>query len=192
MVTVARPYFITPHAVQRWQERVDRAATAAAAIRDVQLALQAESAEVPARDGAVLRRVQWRGRWVIFVINPQGGGPAEPANGCRWPSVITIGGASHLRRWRRAMGEPLPPRPRSRPAILRAAPRRFTEAEETFIVDRLTSMTPAAIGRRLGRTEKSIRQWMWRRRQAPTRQDLLTSSQAAVQAQAARELAVTL
>lgn len=62
------------------------------------------------------------------------------------------------------------------------APRRgqpWTVAEAEEVVRRLTTWRLATIARRLGRSEKGVRHWLWRHRQAPTLQDLVTSGLAA-------------
>jgi hypothetical protein len=69
-----------------------------------------------------------------------------------------------------------------RPENLRAGWRKtakYTAEEEFFILTHLTAWPRATIARHLGRTERQIRDWCWRRGQHPRNQDLLTSGEAA-------------
>lgn len=87
----ARPYFVTPHAVERYQERIERV-PARQAIREVQAALQnpvwAEQAGVATLFGC--RRADGR-LWVVVVMQS-----AERS----WPSVVTVGQAWRWHEYR--------------------------------------------------------------------------------------------
>lgn len=75
----ACPFFVSPHAVDRYRQRVRRGATAADAIAEVQRALQGRLVYPPPCTLAVCDRQR---RFVAIV--------APPLPDQEWPSVVTI------------------------------------------------------------------------------------------------------
>ena len=59
--------------------------------------------------------------------------------------------------------------------------RRWTADEFEFAVSHCTVWSLSAIARHLGRSAVAVQRKLWYHRQAPTRQDLLTSGQLAAQ-----------
>lgn len=179
----ARPYFVTPHAVNRYRERLDVKATPAQAIERIQAALQEPVFERPGRDGSriVGCRLTHDGRNTRFcavVIQ-------EP--GREWSAVASVGEWWRWHEHRDLWGD-APKPPASVQAALRRgrtpqAParhgKRWTYDEEDFACQRLHIWTPEAIARRLGRTPAAVARWLYTWRQGPTRQTWLTSGQAA-------------
>lgn len=66
-----------------------------------------------------------------------------------------------------------------RALLLRPAHRPWSAAERDYLIDRLTTTPLAEIARRLGRTPKAVSRYCEREGLYPTRQDLLTSGDAA-------------
>lgn len=154
---VERPYFVTPHAVARYRERVELILPRQA-IADVQQALQSPAWTVERDDVTFHGCVSPTGRRYIAVVCP-------PLPGREWPAVVTIG--EHW-RWHEY-----------RTRWQGTGKRRFTADEEQFISDRLPIWTLDAIARHLGRTRQSVERYCWRKHHAATTQDLVTSGQAA-------------
>lgn len=149
----AHPYFCTPHAVDRFRERIAPRATAARAIRDIQAGLQAPLA-IRSDGERSLALCEVSGMRFVAVV-----GKAEA--GRAWPSVLTI---HHSERWQRV---PL------------HVSGRWTALEARFARERLIDWTDEAIGRALGRTTVAVRAWRWRNHAGATSSDLLTSTEAA-------------
>lgn len=80
---VPEPYWVTPHAVQRYRERVDRSASWQSAIEAIQGGLQDAAPYPPDRTIAIGNR--GGGRFVAIVQ------PARPPEQ-EWPQVVTIWG----------------------------------------------------------------------------------------------------
>lgn len=83
--TFENPYFVTPHAVARYQERVDGAATAARVIDEIQAALQRPDRMADGRRGATLYGLHnSAGDEFCAVVMP-------PTDGRAWPQVVMVG-----------------------------------------------------------------------------------------------------
>lgn len=163
----ARPYFVTPHAVHRWCQRVAPADTPAEAAHHIQQALAHTRPEwrCPGTEGTVIVAAPWRGRAVLLVVDEH-----PPGGTC--PAVVTVGGASHRRRWARWADA------RAR-GLVRPAHRRWLPGERDALIDWVTCVPLPEIARRLGRTPKAVTRYCEREGIYPTRQDLLASGDAA-------------
>jgi hypothetical protein len=79
----AEPYFVSPHAVQRYRERVEPTAAPAAVIDRIQAGLTGQTPRYP-----IARTIAVADRWRRFVAIIE---PAAPGDVLRpWPAVATV------------------------------------------------------------------------------------------------------
>lgn len=160
----ARPFFCSPHAVDRYRSRVDRLASARQAILAIQTALQSPVWEEPGATAHFYGCRRPDGRSFVAVVGP-------PPTGKAWPVVVTVGEPWRWHEFRRLWRGDR----RARAVGLR----RYTPEESEFVIARLPYWTLGAIAAHLGRTTESVQKWCWRNHQSATRQHLVTSGQAA-------------
>lgn len=79
-----RPFFVTPHAVNRYRERVRHRASAARAIEEIQRALQRPEFVGLGRDGAAVCGCKIGNLRFCAVVMP-------PRTSDDWPVVLAVG-----------------------------------------------------------------------------------------------------